>query len=1227
MRVSGVDQSYSTSGSNDPSTDEPNADSSASSSGTAQDCARQWSMRAASPNAAGGNASARSPGSAGNHLQQSARDAGGTHAALPNSRTDIAPRTHNSTKHRASLHAGQHTSTARYVSTLFTGDIPTAGGAGATNDYHVGPDTPVAFEHTEESDDGGLREQRGPVLSKCPTDRGGNALRQDAIDSEYFSQVDYRESRGRASGGLCEGMVREAMRRIDRALSDQPTTTIPPGRPELSLMAAVHNMHVDTGSSTTRRDMFSRIQTFQTGRTTLGFSRYALRVSHGYGGNAPSSVRILLFARELHQRLENPGDFAYVELSLESPSKRQDYGHAILVQRGGNGHYTIFDPNNGAFEYQDWANTERALRAYMDSAFTSRSSSGTANRYQVNPFKIQVYSATSQVNRTQPTVPVPPQGPGGYGPPAPNCDDEIYRERSASSNGISLDRLFPGGAEQSGLRSPGESLATYVLREVVSPRASTLTGATDNLRSLLRNPAARRRFIFDSNNLHELYQSASTIDLANHVRHGGRLGIRTADDLVGDLSTQFSRPYIGDSATVGLHNDFAVVDLALAPQAPGSSGREPGRPIIVQRLNVNTDFARDQYELYDPNSGVYTYDSFHDLSAAIRGIYNSGYSADGGIDHATTTWFASESANEGAAGTQALSPARNYTLDDADRAGGLPPTGPLVPPRADLPDAPAELPNYLLHFEHKRSTDSQSTTDPRALFRPSTETPDEVKKRGGFSAGQTPLRDVNLQTHNFDIASHEGETDSAGYLGTFKMPSAAVDRQQHQSRDGYIYLVAPSPNMVDVNGSLGPLTVAAENHEFAAMGHIDNTQIIGWWRTQELQKDLQDGKVSRLTRNRDFRWDVYSYTRTAGAQPQLARFPMDSPAWRWDAYKPFSSPVMENGQQMGIGPKQDPNLTQANFYVNARLKVHQAAARQAAHKDFHGPMTLKAYGGEGRPYILYADAKNNLYVYSAYYASSTPRNTRQFTMGDDGRFHFANDDSKVLRVGHDGYLYVGAIPTDPNNLNGVFRPAGINPFHLVHVEDSKYLTVGKSVATPFVTNYDAGNRSRWQLTDSSGSAVTPPVSNKNSHWSSTAGTREQLYKFDRDPDSMLPPGTTQFVTDPPGEFFHGNFMDYMKQVERAGGVKTVIDWLTSHNAAWIFRDGFYAVPTGPGGLQVRTLGGKPVWQATVDLSSGRGLYQNISQISSNFRISDDVWKDLQSRESERLDLERKLSRP
>lgn len=1082
--------------------------------------------------------------------------------------------------------------------------------------------------------DSGGRVKRGPVLSACISDRGGKALAYNAIASERFDQGNYLESRGQASGGLCEGMVFEAMRRLDRGrgpLAAGEQSTLP-------LMAAVHDMHAEAAQyGSAREPLFARIQGFQNARSSLGFTSYIAQPSINLHRPGSRETRIAYFLDQLKGSLQHPNDMAYVQLSLESSTGRGDYGHAILVQRGADNHYSIFDPNNGAFEYADWRDTAQALEEYMLTSFRRRASiedelsPATGSGYEVVPFKMQVYLQKSPVGATQsqpapiPTL-SPRPGPAGYGPPEAECDDQIYQEHAQSWSSVAIDALFPHGTGSAGLRSPAESMGSYVLQEVAAGGSPDLLSATNKLGNLLNNSQTRTQTIADLNARYEPYQSASATIVRNHTRHGGTLQTGNEEDLVSDLWTHFSETYIGEGEATRFHNDLAVIDMALGYQVPGASSRDPSRPIIVQRLMQRADFSSDDYQLYDPYSGVYVYHGFEDMSAAVRRIYNSGYSDEGGIGHATTTWYA------GAAGvadttdeawrTQPLSVARNITLDGAENAVGHVHHGGHVQPLPGLPAEPDDnrpsLRTFVQRTDLKRAAGRDSLHDPWVLFRPSTDTPDQVRKRGGFSASATPLRDVNLLTHNFDIASHRGETDSAGYLGTFDSPAVAIERQENQSAEGYIYALAPSPNMVDVNASLGPHAFARGQHEFAAMGYLDATQIIGWWRTS----DLKDRRFGEFVPNPDYRWDVYGRTRTAGTQPQLARFKMNDPAWQEAAYQPFSLPRGGPGRQ-GLIPKGDPNLRSATFYLDAMLKIDHLANQQSAGKDYRGPMVLRAYGGDGR-YILYADGQDNPTIYKQSYADGYPDFTTQFAMGSDGRFHYAKNYNKILRVGYDGYLYVGTLPKDPWSKVGMFRFDGSR---LRSVEDSRYLTVGKTVYTPFVTDYDAGYRSSWLLTKPAGGKVMPPTVNENSFSrDSDIESRRKLYRFSQDPESILPPGTTQFVTQGAADVPEGTLAQSVDFLKREGYGEFVIETLTTRNAAWIFRDGFYAVPLGRDRLEIRTIAGKPVWQLKVDLANDQETWTRLDPNPVNFTIDDDLWQNIKTREYAREDLREKLMR-
>lgn len=1131
------------------------------------------------------------------------------------------------------LYAAQHASVAFSANASPTETRSTAGSGRATSHgLRKGSATHARLSHAAVADESG-RVERGLGQSKCIMDRGGSALKEGAVDSEPIDQRNYPESQGQVHGGLCEGMVREVMRRVDQATGrGVPTTASPTGR--MLPLTAVQGMRADAGRSSPARDaMFTRINNFQNNRTALRFQHHTRQAPFTFDRTGSKKRRIERFLDSLHSSLQNPNDMAYIQLALVRGDMRR--GHALLIQRGSDNRYSIFDPNNGAFQYADWQHMAHALDGYLNSTFQTRQASGSPpsnvreNQYDVMPFKMQVYSTARQTGKEVDELP-PQQGAAGLGPPEADCDDGIYKEHATESSDISLDVLFPQGAAKSGLHSPNESVGGYVLQEVESGRAINLIAATTQLHGSLGNPYGHQNIVYALNVRHERCQTASTTILPNHTRHSGVLHTANAGDLVNDLRIHFSGPYVSEDATRH-RNDFAVVDLTLNPRAASGSSREPSRPVIIQRMNTTDDFTSDQYQVYDPNSGVFVYQGFDNLASTMRRIYDTGYSGEGGVHHATTTWYSNDSSIAGtsvpAAERRPPSPVRNVTLDRAEHAGGLEHVndGAHVPERFNLPPEPADnrpsIQEYVrTHTDDlkKRSTDSQPDAEPRLLFRPSTETPEEVNRRGGFDAEWTPLSEINLQMHNFDVASHQGETDSAGYLGTFALPSVAVIRQQHQSRAGYIYVIAASPNMVDVNGSLGPHALERRDKEYAAMGHIDNTQIVGWWRTE----DLHNNPAMKYTPNPHFRWDVYGHLRTAGAQPQLARFPIDSPAWQQPAYRPFATSRQLDGQTSAVIPKEDPNRTQAAFYLNAMMKLDQAAVKQSNGEDYRGPMTIQAYGGG--QYILYTDGYDRPYIAKKSYADSYPENNRQFAMGDDGRFHFPKDYNKVLLVGSGGYLYVGPIPQHSWDLNGVFRFSG---GRLIHVKDNRYLNVGYG-SSPFVANYQNGSWSQWGLKDPAGHTVTPPTINRNSYsLEADAYNRRKLYAFSQDPDSALPAGATHFVTQMELLGFPiDNMQPTVGYLQRYGGVEIIAPELFKENAAWLFKDGYYATATSENELEVRTVSGELIWQATYQGGTRWTWKQAGPVASTGFPISDEIWNGIRAREIGRLNLEDNLAK-
>jgi hypothetical protein len=1042
------------------------------------------------------------------------------------------------------------------------------------------------------------RVKRGACAGKLANEdifrerRGGDVLRARAINCVKFDQYDYRKKCGYPDTGACDGIVHEAMRRVDRSADES-------GR---NLFSQVERMRNDADAdrdSPAHKDFCEHVGTYQNNARTLGLTQFTPVTADNLKARYPEAVDRRRALRENLAGMQ-PNDMAYLQLGMEADGTLQERGHAILVQRGANDHWTILDPNNGAFEYERRTDMQRSLEGYMDAAFSE-------TEWRASPVRMQIFSRHAEGHGEPAAVLESRPASAGANPPETDYDYQLYADSALRRLPLTAASVFEGANSPQGV-DRGEALAAHALRQVGNIGTASFRDALTPLDPRTPDQAGRTRAIAFMVGQHESPPMASAVNLGDYVRHPGESDIGSADQLVADLSTNFGRRYYGDSATSGSQNVMVVIDLARrTPPADGSlSGSARSDPLLIRRTFPGNDYRLDRYELYAPDHGVFEYADFEHMTSAVSRAFLSGRHTEGGIGHATTTWYADESTIAQAGHSALLNPHAALNL-----------SFPVVPP-ADLPPpvATAISPpsGAFPHLEIKRET-QHKRAEPDILFRPSTMTPDELQTAGAFSAMTTSLKDVNLVTHDFDVGSGKTQTDSAGYLATFRNPRIALDRLKQQSRNGFIYAIAPAANLVNVNATLGSHATRPDNGEFAAMGSLDSTQVMGWWQ-------LQNGKTSDFTRNPAYRWDIYAHQQTAGAQPQLARFALDDRAWSEFAYMPYVVPIIRDGKTIGNTPKENPNLTQADFYSDAMQRLDQASREQNENREYRRPMTLRAYGGAAdHPAILYADGSGNVYVNWTYRASTNyADNTKQFVMGADGRFHYPGAWNKTLRVGRDGYLYVGPVPAQSWSLNGVFR---YQSGALVHLEDGKYLTTGHSVYVPFVDSRDEGARSRWALTDGRGTAVTPPLSHANTYWyAADIGSRAQLYGFDQRPESVLPPGTTHFITSVPGGGMEGEFMEWMNHPHR--GLDSTMRWLDRNNAALLFKDGFYAFRAAQDMLEVRTLGGRRVYWIMRDPKTGTVAELPQSRIGSNYSVRDDVWKGIQAREEQRQKLHARL---
>ncbi|MEA3088262.1 MAG: hypothetical protein QOC89_5959 [Paraburkholderia sp.] len=819
--------------------------------------------------------------------------------------------------------------------------------------------------------------------------------------------------------------------------------------------------------------------------------------------------------------------------------------------------------------------------------------------------------------------------------------DSLYRPANAANFMGSLEleqRGLPSGSSGSRPDVPDVPFGTTMMvmqSAATSSTAGNLYEASANLAATsdAGGPArATLRSTIDALDRNGEW-SGDAREIPHYIRHPGSSGLRGGEDLVRDLENHFSTPYNPNRELMAHPETFALIGLSFRNSTPPSGGRwQPAMVMGVQRLHSNGDYRNDAYTLYSPFHGAFRYENFGQLAYALHSYYSTAFRDRDGFSSANTSYYAMQNVVQhsmaeqrlgAVGGSYGIPPFPALAQPSGRAAGSLPvPVPSLTPPRADLPALPDfDQPGPSGYQppprgELKRSADTEGERQPMALYRPSNVTPAALKKLGGFSAEQTPLGKVNLDMHNFDVATNPAVIDGAGYLGTFrKLETAQQNPALVDAKNGYVYAVAPTPNMVDVNASLGANSRHPDTGEVAAMGRIDYTQIRGWQK-------MENGKLGAFTANPDYRWDVYDQTRTAGAQPQLSRFAAGNAAWSDSAHRPFAIAQKRDGKTV-YAPRQEPNVTQAAFYNHALEKITYLSDSQAKGLDYRGP--VKAIPHNGRIGALQANVNDpagplskmhgeDHTTVTVSYTEPGKGNYQTFRMGDDGRFHTSlHGQDEVLRVAGTGYLYLDYAPKDPHSVNGVFR---YENNRLIHEEDGKVLTYSDA-GYPYVSRYYYNSSySQWKLTDASNQSFSPPRS-IHSYRDSSAGSARVQYEFEKDPDSALPAGVTHFTTRlPSGAPTFSDANSFMQNTTQDQQQYTAA-WLSRNNAALLFKDGFYLTAAGARTLEVRNLQGNTIRSLRTDAPPQAGA----SGIKSDYQVADRTWARLQSEQERREQFE------
>ncbi|RCI16022.1 putative heat-labile enterotoxin [Ophiocordyceps polyrhachis-furcata BCC 54312] len=170
------------------------------------------------------------------------------------------------------------------------------------------------------------------------------------------------------------------------------------------------------------------------------------------------------------------------------------------------------------------------------------------------------------------------------------------------------------------------------------------------------------------------------------------------------------------------------------------------------------------------------------------------------------------------------------------------------------------------------------------VYRPDSRDPAEIRESGGFwPRDMTPGNFLQLSQNtslfrHVNMAAHRWTRHAdSGYVSTTRSLDAAAEilRRSGLMPGGFIYEIRPTPNFIDVRGSLGDFHQGLEDDdEVAALGGIQFHQILAW--RQVAQAPGRRGYYNaQRTANDQYRPALFDGTSDGGVKPLLAGFPTD----------------------------------------------------------------------------------------------------------------------------------------------------------------------------------------------------------------------------------------------------------------------------------------------------------------------------------------------------------------
>lgn len=162
------------------------------------------------------------------------------------------------------------------------------------------------------------------------------------------------------------------------------------------------------------------------------------------------------------------------------------------------------------------------------------------------------------------------------------------------------------------------------------------------------------------------------------------------------------------------------------------------------------------------------------------------------------------------------------------------------------------------------------------VYRGDTRTPEQIKADGGFKPrGYTNFE--NPGAGNIDLSLYEHAASAhpeTGFVSTSINREAALD---FAGVEGFLYVIhAQVPNMFNLHTALGPYYTLQNEDEYAALGGIPWTQVVGWY---VVRRGVINGNI---VRNRDYNASLFRRLDFPNNLDhyRMAGFPQGHAAWR-----------------------------------------------------------------------------------------------------------------------------------------------------------------------------------------------------------------------------------------------------------------------------------------------------------------------------------------------------------